>query len=343
MLKNWNIRFWEYDFQSPFWLWLLLLIPVILLLMVRKERKRRGEWKFSGSSETQRSFSTRWVVTLRQIMIGVNAIILTLLILAMAKPFHWSSYDDVEENYKNGIDIILAMDVSVSMLAMDFEPNRLEASKRVAKEFIDGRKGDRIGLVAYAGEAYTACPATLDYTILKKQIDQIGGENIEGGTAIGTGLGTAVTRLRNDSLPSKVIILLTDGSNNSGEIDPLTAAELARSKNIRVYTIGVGSNGEAPTPVITPFGIRYENMPVEIDEMTLMKIAQIANGQYFRATDEESLKTIYKEIEQLEKRKMMDQQFKSEPPATPMAFLNWAFVLSILSWAINRYLFKMYE
>jgi Ca-activated chloride channel family protein len=343
MLKNWNIRFWEYDFQSPQWLWLLLLVPVFVWLMVRKERKRTGEWKFSGSSDTQRSFSTRWIVLLRRILLIVNAVILTLLIAALAKPFHWASYDDVEENYKNGIDIILAMDVSVSMLAMDFEPNRLEASKRVAKEFIDGRKGDRIGLVAYAGEAYTACPATLDYTILKKQIDQIGGENIEGGTAIGTGLGTAVTRLRNDSLPSKVIILLTDGSNNSGEIDPLTAAELARSKNIRVYTIGVGSNGEAPTPVITPFGIRYENMPVEIDEMTLMKIAQIANGQYFRATDEKSLKTIYKEIEQLEKRKMLDQQFKSEPPATPMAFLNWAFVLAILSWTTNRYLFKMYE
>lgn len=343
MLSSWNIRFWEYDFQSPFWLWLLLLVPVFIGLLLLHERNRKGEWKFSGNSEIQRTFSTPWIVILRRILIGVNALILSLLILAMAKPFHWSSYDDVEENYKNGIDIILAMDVSVSMLAMDFEPNRLEASKRVAKEFIDGRKGDRIGLVAYAGEAYTACPTTLDYSILKKQIDQIGGENIEGGTAIGTGLGTAVTRLRNDSLPSKVIILLTDGSNNSGEIDPLTAAELARSKNIRVYTIGVGSNGEAPTPVITPFGIRYENMPVEIDEMTLMKIAQIANGQYFRATDEESLKTIYKEIEQLEKRKMLDQHYKSEPPATPMAFLNWAFVLAILSWSVNRYLFKLYE
>lgn len=343
MLSSWNIRFWEYDFQSPFWLWLLLLVPVFIGLLLLHEHNRKGEWKFSGNSEIQRTFSTPWIVILRRILIGVNALILSLLILAMAKPFHWSSYDDVEENYKNGIDIILAMDVSVSMLAMDFEPNRLEASKRVAKEFIDGRKGDRIGLVAYAGEAYTACPTTLDYSILKKQIDQIGGENIEGGTAIGTGLGTAVTRLRNDSLPSKVIILLTDGSNNSGEIDPLTAAELARSKNIRVYTIGVGSNGEAPTPVITPFGIRYENMPVEIDEMTLMKIAQIANGQYFRATDEESLKTIYKEIEQLEKRKMLDQHYKSEPPATPMAFLNWAFVLAILSWSVNRYLFKLYE
>jgi Ca-activated chloride channel family protein len=343
MLNSWNIRIWEYEFLSPQWFWLLLLIPFIYVILIRNERYKKGEWKYSGSSESQQNFTTRWILILRNSLIGLNVVVLVLLITALSKPYHWSSNDDLEENYKNGIDIILAMDVSVSMLAMDFEPNRLEASKRVAKEFIDGRRGDRIGLVVYAGEAYTACPATLDYDILKKQIDHLGQENLEGGTAIGTGLGTAVTRLRNDSLPSKVIILLTDGSNNSGDIDPLTAAELARSKNIRVYTIGVGSNGEAPTPVITPFGIRYENMPVEIDETTLMKIAQIANGQYFRATDEKSLKSIYEEIEKLEKRKILDQQFKSESPATPAAFLNWAFILSILSWSTKTYFFKMYE
>jgi Ca-activated chloride channel family protein len=343
MLNSWNIRIWEYEFLSPQWFWLLLLIPFIYVILIRNERNKKGEWKYSGSSESQQNFTTRWILILRNSLIGLNVVVLVLLITALSKPYHWSSNDDLEENYKNGIDIVLAMDVSVSMLAMDFEPNRLEASKRVAKEFIDGRRGDRIGLVVYAGEAYTACPATLDYDILKKQIDHLGQENLEGGTAIGTGLGTAVTRLRNDSLPSKVIILLTDGSNNSGDIDPLTAAELARSKNIRVYTIGVGSNGEAPTPVITPFGIRYENMPVEIDETTLMKIAQIANGQYFRATDEKSLKSIYEEIEKLEKRKILDQQFKSESPATPAAFLNWAFILSILSWSTKTYFFKMYE
>ena len=343
MLNNWNIRIWEYEFLSPQWFWLLLLVPFIYVILVRKERTKKGEWKFSGSSEVQQNFSTPWILVLRNSIIALNIIVFILFIAALSKPYHWASDDNLEENYKNGIDIILAMDVSVSMLAMDFEPNRLEASKRVAKEFIDGRRGDRIGLVVYAGEAYTACPATLDYDILKKQIDHLGQENLEGGTAIGTGLGTAVTRLRSDSLPSKVIILLTDGSNNSGDIDPLTAAELARSKNIRVYTIGVGRNGEAPTPVITPFGIRYENMPVEIDETTLMKIAQIANGKYFRATDEKSLKSIYEEIEKLEKRKILDQQFKSESPATPAAFLNWAFILSILSWTLKHYFFKMYE
>jgi Ca-activated chloride channel family protein len=343
MLNNWNIRFWEYNFQSPNWLWLLILVPVICWILLKRESKRQGDWKFSGNSETQRKFSTRWIVAVRRTSIVLQCIVLALLIAAMAKPFHWSSFDDFDENYKNGIDIIIAMDVSGSMLAMDFEPNRLEASKEVAKEFVDGRRGDRIGLVVYAGEAYTACPATLDYTILKKQIDKIGEENIEGGTAIGTGLGTAVTRLRSDSLQSKVIILLTDGSNNAGDIDPLTAAELARAKNIRVYTIGVGSNGEAPTPIATPFGIRYENQEVEIDEISLMKIAEITKGQYFRATNKEGLKEIYKEIEKLEKRKMLDQHYKSEPPATPMAFMNWALLIALLSFITNRFLFKTNE
>ena len=340
MLNNWNIQFWEYDFQSANWLWLLLLIPIIWLLLFRAEKRKIGELKFSGSSISQKTLKSNWIFNVRIALITCNTIIFGLFVLALAKPYHWTSPEAIEQKYKNGIDIILAMDVSVSMLAMDFEPNRLEASKRVAMEFIAGRKGDRIGLVAYAGEAYTACPATLDYSILRKQIEEIGPQNIEGGTAIGTGLGTAVTRLRNDSLPSKVIILLTDGSNNSGDIDPITAAELARAKNIRVYTIGVGSNGEAPTPVITPFGVRYENMPVEIDEITLMKIAEIANGKYFRATDEKNLKAIYREIEKLEKRRILDQHYKLEPPATPMAFLNLALVLLFLSWTSNRYFFK---
>jgi len=343
MLSNWNIRIWEYDFLHPFWLWLLMLVPIYLFIAIRKERKQAGHWKFTGSSSDQKSLGSKWIIFIRQGIILLNAAVLSLVLLAMAKPFHWSGFEDIDENYKNGIDIILAMDVSMSMLAMDFEPNRLEASKRVAKEFVDGRRGDRIGLVVYAGEAYTACPATLDYNILKKQIDQVNGENIEPGTAIGTGLGTAVTRLRSDSIASKVIILLTDGSNNFGELDPLTAAELARAKNIRVYTIGVGSNGQAPTPVITPFGVRYENMEVEIDEMTLMKIAEITKGKFFRATDEKSLSEIYKEIDVLEKRKMLDQQYKTEPPANPTAFINWAVLLAFLSWATKRALFKWDE
>ncbi len=343
MLSNWNIRFWEYEYFAPNWLWLLALVPVALFILYALENSRKGDVKYSRSTADQQSIASRSIHLLRQALLFTYGIIAVLLIIAMAKPYHWSQHDDFNTDFKDGIDIILAMDVSLSMMAQDFLPNRLEASKKVAKEFVDGRTGDRIGLVVYAGEAYTACPATLDYTILKEQIDKISGDRIEGGTAIGTGLGTAVTRLRNDSIASKVIILLTDGSNNSGEITPLEAAELAKAKNIRVYTIGVGRNGTAPSPVITPFGVQYQNMAVEIDEVTLMKIAETTNGQYFRATDNKSLQAIYKEIEKLEKRKMEDQHYKSEPPSNPQAFLNWAFVLSIIVWGINHLVFRHSE
>ena len=340
MSTNWNIAFWEYEFYAPAWLSLLILSPVLLWLLNKTFYKHKGSLKYSGLQQDQMSFHNPRIKTIR---FGLNlgwVIVYCLLVTALAKPFHWQGNEDPDENYKNGIDIILAMDVSASMLAMDFKPNRLEVAKAVAKDFVDGRNSDRIGLVIYSGEAYTACPATLDYSIVKQQLDLIGTTRLDAGTAIGTGLGTAVTRLRSDSLSSKVIILLTDGSNNAGDIDPLTAAELARSKSIRVYTIGIGTTGEAPTPVITPFGIRYENMPVEIDENTLQKIAQATGGKYFRAQDELGLKTIYSEIEQLEKRRMIGKQFQHDPPSTPQAFIKWALLLSLILWCIKLILFK---
>jgi Ca-activated chloride channel homolog len=343
MLSSWNILVWEYEFLSPKWLWLLLLVPVCFVWMLVKERSKSGEMKFSKGESDQQLIHSDWIIHVRFLVIGLYNFIAVLLILALAKPLDWDAAENSREEYKNGIDILLAMDVSMSMMARDFQPNRLEASKRVAKEFVEGRKADRIGLVVYAGEAYTACPITLDHSILLDQIDKITGENIDPGTAIGTGLGTAVGRLRNDSLPSKVIILLTDGSNNYGDITPEIATELARAKNIRVYTIGVGTNGEAPSPVITPFGVRFENIPVEIDEKTLIDIAEKTNGKYFRATDEKSLNAIYKEIDQLEKRKMLDKRYSSEPPATPTAFLNWAFLLMIVSWSTSTILFRTHE
>ena len=340
MLNNWNIRFWEYEYFAPNWLWLLCIVPVALILIYILEKNRKGDLKYSRSSTDQAKIGSNWIVRLREGILLSYGLIAVLLILAMAKPFHWSMYDDFDKNYKDGIDIVIAMDVSGSMMATDFKPNRLEASKKVAKEFIDGREGDRIGLVAYAGEAYTACPPTLDYDILKKQIDFINGDFIGGGTAIGVGLGTAVTRLRSDTIASKVIILLTDGVDGGGEITPMMSAELAKAKNIRVYTIGVGSTGKASTLVQTPFGSYYQNTEVEIDETTLKKIAAKTDGKYFRATDEESLKKIYEEIEKLEKRKMEDEHFKSEPPPNPQAFLNWAFVIVLISFGLNYTLFK---
>ena len=193
--------------------------------------------------------------------------------------------------------------------------------------------------MVYAGEAYTACPGTVDHESLLAQIDSIGNEPIDGGTAIGTGLGTAVARLRNDKSPSKVVILLTDGSNNAGQVDPISAAEVAKAKNVRVYTIGVGTNGEAPTPVITPFGVRFEMAPVEIDEQTLGSIAKITGGHYFRATDESSLRAIYEEIDQMEKRKQFNRQIAPEEPATPRLFLLTGLILLLLSWSTRHYFF----
>ena len=343
MLTNWNIRFWEYDFLQPLWLLLLLLIPIFYLFSFRKEKNRKGDIKFSGTEKTQRKVELKWVKKLRAAIIILQGIAILFVILALAKPFRWEDYNSAETEYKNGIDIVLTMDVSGSMLATDFTPNRLIVAKEVAKQFVDDRKGDRIGLVVYSEEAYTACPATLDYEVLKKQIDELNPSLLGKMTAIGVGLGTAVSRLRNDSLPSKVIILLTDGSNNAGEIDPITAANLAKAKNVRVYTIGVGTDGMATIPEQTIFGIVNRPMKVEIDEETLKSIADITGGKYFRATDEKSLRQIYQEINQMERRKLMSNKFKKTPPATPASFLNFSFLFAILCFSIEKIIFKSNE
>jgi Ca-activated chloride channel homolog len=343
MSNNWNIKFWEYEFFAINWLWLLCIVPIVVFILFRFEKNKSGEVKYTGKAETQRALGSKWVVRLRELIIIVYGLIAALLIMAMAKPFHREMFDKYDKHFKDGIDIVIAMDVSGSMLAEDFYPNRLEASKRVAKEFIDGREGDRIGLVAYAGEAYTACPPTLDYEVLKKQIDKMNGAGMMGGTAIGVGLGTAVTRLRKDSIHSKVIILLTDGMDGGTELPPLVAADLAKAKGIRVYTIGVGSTGQTRGRVNSVFGSYSTSMEAQIDEDILKKIAKKTNGKYFRAKDEESLKNIYKEIETLEKRKIEDTQFKSEPPPNPQAFMNWAILLTVLTWCTQYMLFKTNE
>lgn len=345
MSNFWNLRIWEYEFFEPHWLWLLLLVPGVWYVLFKRERNRKGDIKFSGALEHQRKLGTNWVARLREGLIILSGLALAFVILALAKPYHWELHDDSDRDFKYGIDIVIAMDVSGSMLAEDFEPNRLEASKRVAKEFVDGRKGDRIGLVAYAGEAYTACPPTLDYEVLKQQISQINGAGIVGGTSIGLGLGTAVTRLRSDTAKadSKVIILLTDGVDGGTELDPMMAAELAKSQNIRVYTIGVGSKGTAKTRVNSPFGTYYTSMETEIDEALLKRIAKVTKGKYFRAKDENGLKNIYKEIEKLEKKKIEDQQYKSLPPPTPQSFLNVALFFAALVWCLQFFLFKTHD
>ncbi|HDZ13062.1 MAG TPA: VWA domain-containing protein, partial [Bacteroidetes bacterium] len=230
------------------------------------------------------------------------------VILALARPQSGSTHEEITTE---GIDIILAMDISSSMLAEDFKPkNRIEAAKEVAEEFVKGRKNDRIGLVVFAKDSYTQCPLTLDYGILLKFIKDVKIGIIPDGTAIGMALANAVNRLRDSKAKSKVIILLTDGRNNAGELDPVTAAQIARAMGIRIYTIGAGKKGSALYPVQDPFfGKRYVRMPVDIDENLLKQIASITGGKYFRATNTNSLREIYKEIGKMEKTKIHVKEY----------------------------------
>ncbi|MGJ8661604.1 MAG: vWA domain-containing protein [Bacteroidota bacterium] len=339
MLSNWNIWPFSYTYLHPQWFLLLIALPLIAYLLFKRERKNSFSAIVTHNPDSKKN-ALKWVTSFRKLMIFLKLLIFILLTFALAGPFSWENQEDRQEDYKNGIDMVLAIDVSLSMYSRDFLPSRLDAAKRVAMEFVQGRKGDRIGLVVYAGEAYTSCPPTLDYKVLIDQISKVSGEYIDGGTAIGVGLGTAVSRMRGDSKSSKAIILLTDGTNNAGDITPERAAELAKALNIRVYTIGVGTNGEALSPVITPFGVRFEMQPVEIDEKTLIAIAKKTDGQYFRATDEEALYSIYDKIEKLEKNKFLDQVYQNESPANPSPFLLWALILILFVSIYPLLLFK---
>nr|WP_256484255.1 VWA domain-containing protein [Mucilaginibacter flavidus] len=228
------------------------------------------------------------------------------LIAALARPQSSLSW---QNSTTEGIDIVIASDISGSMLAEDFEPNRMEAGKNIAIDFIKNRPNDRIGLVIFSGESFTQCPLTIDHDVLINLFKDIKNGMIDDGTAIGMGLATAVNRLKESDAKSKVVILLTDGSNNTGSIPPITAAEIAKQFNIRVYTVGLGTKGMAPYPVQTPMGIQYQRVPVDVDEVTLGKIADITGGKYFRATNNSTLKNIYEQIDKLEKAKIDVTQY----------------------------------
>lgn len=236
---------------------------------------------------------------------------IAFFVVVLARPQSSRNWENITTE---GIDIVVSLDISSSMLAQDFQPNRLEAAKNVAMEFISGREYDRMGLVVFAGEAFTQCPLTTDRAVLLNLFKDIESGMIEDGTAIGNGLATSVARLKESDAISRVVILLTDGENNSGEIAPVTAAEIAKTFGIRVYTVGVGSQGTAPYPVQTPYGTQLRDMEVKIDEETLQEIAQITDGRYFRATNNTRLEEIYREIDQLEKSKIEVREFsrKSE-------------------------------
>lgn len=287
-------------FAQPHYLYFLLLIPLLAAWYYYRYRKNNADVLLSTMAGFEGT-GTSLRLTLYHGLYVLRLLALGLLILILARPQSSLSRQDIEIE---GIDIVLAMDISGSMLAEDFKPNRIEAAKDVATEFIDGRPNDRIGLVIFSGEAYSLCPLTSDHAVLKNLFKDVKMGMIEDGTAIGDGLATAVNHLKTSQAVSKVIILLTDGVNNMGSLDPLSAAEIAKLYGIRIYTVGVGTNGMAPYPVQTPFGIQYQNIKVDIDEELLKKVAQLTDGLYFRATNNSTLHQIYQKIDKMEKSKI---------------------------------------
>jgi len=253
---------------------------------------------------------------LRNVPLALRLAALALFVVALARPQAVSSKENVSTE---GIDIVLLLDISGSMLAEDFTPNRLVAAKQVAEEFVDGRTNDRIGLVIFSAESFTQCPLTTDYPVLRSLLREVKNGMIADGTAIGLALANGVNRLKDSQAKSKVMILLTDGVNNRGEIDPITAAKIAATYNIRVYTVGVGAQGEAPYPVETPFGVQRRLIPVDLDEKTLTAVAGMTGGKYYRATDNRKLKAIYREIDQLERSKIEVTAYKRYTEL----FYNW--------------------
>src|SRR5690554_1299665 len=284
-------------FLYPKYLYLLLLLIPLIAWYVIRLSKTQASFKLA-SSNAFKELKPGLRVYMRHLPFLLRVISIALIIVVIARPQSVNSWEETESQ---GIDIVLALDVSGSMLSQDLQPDRLQAAKKVAAEFVTDRKNDNIGLVVFAGESFTQCPLTTDHSVLLNLLNEIEFGLIEDGTAIGLGLATSVNRLKESESESRVVILLTDGTNNSGMIAPLTAADLARSYGIRVYTVGVGTTGMAPTPVQTPFGIRMQNMPVEIDEKTLTEIAAMTGGQYFRAQDTEGLRQVYEEIDEMER------------------------------------------
>ncbi len=316
-------------FAQPYWLLLLALIPVFIFFYITRRNRQQAGLQLS---------STAWlksnpVKTLRQRLIflpfSLRMLVFAFLVIVMARP--QSSLQRKKVNIE-GIDIIMALDVSGSMRAMDLKPNRLDAAKKVAQTFIDGRQNDRIGLVIFSGEAFTQCPLTTDHKVLKDLFKPIHSGMIEDGTAIGDGLATAINRIKDSKAISRVIILLTDGVQNRGSISPVSAAEIAKSYGIRIYTIGVGTKGTAPMPMQTAYGEQVVNVPVEIDEKILKEVAQATDGKYFRATSNKSLKKVYKEIDQLEKSKIDVDIFQNKyEEFLPFALIALGlFVLEVL-------------
>lgn len=308
-------------FAHPNLLYLLLVIPLLVSWYIFRQRDPDASIQlstlkgFSGLPASPRVYLRHVPFTLRMIAIA-------FLVIVLARPQSLNTWKNVETE---GIDIIVTLDISTSMLARDFIPDRIEAAKDIGIQFVSGRKSDRIGLVVFAGESFTLCPLTTDHVSVVNLFKDVKTGLIEDGTAIGSGLATAVSRLKDSDAISRVIILLTDGVNNKGEIAPLTAAEIAKTYGVRVYTVGVGTQGEAPYPMQTPFGVRYQNMKVEINESLLTQIAEMTGGKYFRAEDNKALTKVYDEIDKMERIKIeVTEHSKKQEEYRRFAFIALA-------------------
>jgi len=324
-------------FAQPEYLFLLLIVPFFIWWHLRKRKIRSATLKYSnvglfkGTHVPKSNKIRQWLFYLRMAAIA-------LTIVAFSRP---QSGQTGEEITTEGIDIMLAVDVSSSMLAEDFKPqNRIEAAKSVAADFIQGRNNDRIGMVVFAGKSFTQCPLTLDYGILLNFMKDIKTGIIEDGTAIGLAIANATNRLRNSEAKSKVVILLTDGRNNKGEIDPITAAKVANAVNVKVYTVGVGTRGKAPYPVDDPFfGKRYVMREADLDEDVLKDVSKTTGGQYFRATDRSSLEKIFENIDKLEKTKIEVKQYTRYSELFPV-YLWAAFLLLLVETILTNTRFR---
>ncbi len=305
------------SFGNPEFLWLLLSLPALAVYYWRRSKKKLVNLQYSSLrpfENANQSIRER----LQHVPVVVRLLALACLILALARPQEISSEENITTE---GIDIVLVLDISGSMLAEDFSPNRLVAAKEVASDFILGRVNDRIGLVIFSAESFTQCPLTTDYVVVRNLLREVKNGMIADGTAIGLAIANGVNRLKESTAKSKVMILLTDGVNNRGEIDPITAAKVAATYGVRVYTIGVGAEGEAPFPVQTPFGMRRQLMKVELDEKMLTAVSNMTGGKYFRATDNRKLKAIYAEIDKLERTKIEVTAYKKFTEL----FFGWIF------------------
>ncbi len=336
------VLFDSYQFVNSEVLWGLLVLPFIIFWYIITQKNKAATLATSSYKQIS-NISSGFLPNLHHLFFGTKIIAIGLFIIALARPQINANSDSYIEQYSEGIDIIVAMDASGSMLATDFKPDRFEASKSVAKDFIAKRKNDRIGLVVFQAESYTQCPLTSDNRIVLELLGEMERDVVPDGTAVGMGLATAVNRLRESTAPSRVIILLTDGVNRNGKIHPLTAAEMAKEFGIRVYTIGVGTNGKARMPVgINPINNKYvyDMVDVEIDEETLTEIASMTGGKYFRATDNDKLKAIYDEIDLLETEKIKSIEYEIDLPEKNLLFILIGLGLILFEFLVKSTILK---